>query len=69
MIIIFDSHVINFHVNGISSSINLNNNFKPKKKIFKGKKIKCMHDLSKTGLSGDDKKINQDNYFIFKNFV
>ena len=64
-----DCHVINFHVNGISSSINLNNNFKPKKKIFKGKKIKCMHDLSKTGLSGDDKKVNQDNYFIFKNFV
>ena len=64
-----DCHVINFHVNGISSSINLKNNFKPKKKIFKGKKIKCMHDLSKTGLSGDDKKVNQDNYFIFKNFV
>ena len=71
--IIFDNnigcHEINFHVNGISSSINLKNNFKPKKKIFKGKKIKCMHDLSKTGLSGDDKKVNQDNYFIFKNFV
>ena len=64
-----DCHEINFHVNGISSSINLKNNFKPKKKIFKGKKIKCMHDLSKTGLSGDDKKVNQDNYFIFKNFV
>jgi serine/threonine protein phosphatase PrpC len=28
-----------------------------------------MHDLSKTGLLGDDKKVNQDNYFIFKNFV
>ena len=28
-----------------------------------------MHDLSKTGLSGDDKKVNQDNFFIFKNFV
>ena len=64
-----DCHEINFHVNGISSSINLKNNFKQKKKIFKGKKIKCMHDLSKTGLSGDDKKVNQDNYFIFKNFV
>ena len=64
-----DCHEINFHVNGISSSANLKNNFKPKKKIFKGKKIKCMHDLSKTGLSGDDKKVNQDNYFIFKNFV
>ena len=71
--IIFDNnigcHEINFHVNGISSSINLKNNLKPKKKIFKGKKIRCMHDLSKTGLSGDDKKVNQDNYFIFKNFV
>ncbi len=64
-----DCHEINFHLNGISSSINLKNTFKPKKKIFKGKKIKCMHDLSKTGLSGDDKKVNQDNYFIFKNFV
>ena len=52
-----DCHEINFHVNGISSSINLKNNFKQKKKIFKGKKIKCMHDLSKTGLSGDDKKV------------
>ena len=64
-----DCHEINFHVNGVSSSTNLKNNLKPKKKIFKGKKIKCMHDLSKTGLSGDDKKVNQDNYFIFKNFV
>lgn len=27
-----------------------------------------MHDLSKTGLAGDEKKVNQDNYFIFKNF-
>ena len=25
--------------------------------------------MSKTGLAGDDKKVNQDNYFIFKNFV
>ena len=64
-----DCHEINFHVQGVSSSINLKNTLKPKKKIFKGKKIKCMHDLSKTGLSGDDKKVNQDNYFIFKNFV
>ena len=66
---IINCHEINFHVNGISSSINLKNNFKEKKKVFKGKKIKCMHDLSKTGLSGDDKKVNQDNFFIFKNFV
>ena len=64
-------HEINFYVNGIPSTKNnnsLNGNIN-KKKIFKGKKIKCMHDLSKTGLSGDDKKVNQDNYFIFKNFV
>jgi len=70
---IFDNNIdcreINFHVKGTSSSINLQNKLKPKKKIFKGKKIKCMHDLSKTGLAGDDKKVNQDNYFIFKNFV
>jgi serine/threonine protein phosphatase PrpC len=40
-----------------------------KEKIWNGKTIKCMHDLSKTGLAGDEKKVNQDNYFIFKNFV
>ena len=38
-------------------------------KKWKGKIIKCIHDLSKTGLAGDEKKVNQDNYFIFKNFV
>ena len=38
-------------------------------KKWKGKNIKCIHDLSKTGLAGDEKKVNQDNYFIFKNFV
>ena len=37
--------------------------------IFKGKKIKCIHDISKTGLSGEDKKVNQDRCFIFRNFV
>ena len=47
-----------------------NNNEEIKKeKIWNGKAIKCMHDLSKTGLAGDEKKVNQDNYFIFKNFV
>ena len=40
-----------------------NNNIKNNKK-----KIKCIHDLSKTGMSGDEKKVNQDTYFIFKNF-
>jgi serine/threonine protein phosphatase PrpC len=61
---------INFHVRGISSERSVEKTQKKKKrKIFKGKKIKCIHDLSKTGLSGDDKKVNQDNYFIFKNFA
>ena len=36
---------------------------------FKGKKIKCIHDISKTGISGDEKKVNQDRDFIFHNFV
>ena len=27
-----------------------------------------MHDISKTGMSGEEKKVNQDTYFIFKNF-
>ena len=36
---------------------------------FKGKKIRCIHDISKTGLAGDEKKVNQDRYFIFRNFV
>jgi len=34
------------------------------------KNIKCMHDMSKTGYAGEDeKKINQDNYFVFHNFA
>ena len=34
------------------------------------KKILCMHEFSKTGYAGEDeKKINQDNYFVFRNFV
>jgi len=70
---IFDNNIdcneINFHIEGVSSGTNLHNNIGKKRKKFKGKKIKCIHDLSKTGLAGDDKKVNQDNYFIFKNFV
>ena len=70
---IFDNNIdcneINFHIEGVSSGTNLHNNTRQKRKKFKGKKIKCIHDLSKTGLAGDDKKVNQDNYFIFKNFV
>ena len=48
---------------------NENKNKNNSSKVWKGKKIKCMHDISKTGLSGDDKKVNQDNFFIFKNFL
>ena len=34
------------------------------------KKILCMHEFSKTGYAGEDeKKVNQDNYFVFRNFV
>ena len=32
------------------------------------KTIKCMHDLSKTGMNGGDKKYNQDRCFIYPNF-
>ena len=51
--------------------ININNiNIIPEKQQqFKGKKIKCIHEISKTGLSGIEKKINQDRDFIFRNFV
>ena len=51
-----------FNINKITS---LGNNSTE----FKGKKIKCIHDISKTGLSGDEKKVNQDRDFIFHNFV
>ena len=35
----------------------------------KGKIIKCMHEFTKTGYSGEDeKKVNQDNFFVFSNF-
>lgn len=37
--------------------------------FFHGKKIKCIHEISKTGLCGDEKKVNQDRSFIFRNFV
>ena len=34
------------------------------------KKILCMHEFSKTGYAGEDeKKVNQDNYFVFRNFM
>ena len=67
-----DCHEINISLLGkkIQDNNNINNNIESKpEKIWKGKNIKCIHDLSKTGLAGDEKKVNQDNYFIFKNFV
>ena len=51
-----------FNINKITSDGNISSE-------FKGKKIKCIHDISKTGLSGDEKKVNQDRDFIFHNFV
>ena len=75
-------HEININLSGIQkkekecntnniniSLINKDSNNSNIEKKWKGKKIKCMHDLCKTGLSGDEKKVNQDNFFIFKNFV
>ena len=51
------------------NSLTNNDTFNLNKVEFKGKKIKCIHDISKTGLSGDEKKVNQDRDFIFHNFV
>ena len=48
---------------------NINTILEKKQQAFKGKKIKCIHDISKTGLAGVEKKINQDRDFIFRNFV
>ena len=46
------------------------NNFGEKNNKTIRKKILCMHEFSKTGYAGEDeKKINQDNYFVFRNFV
>ena len=66
-----DCHEINLSLLGKKlKEINENKNTDIKiEKKWKGKIIKCIHDLSKTGLAGDEKKVNQDNYFIFKNFV
>ena len=63
-----DNYINNVSQNIIednNNNLNINNN----NSIFKGKKISCIHDISKTGLSGEDKKVNQDRYFIFRNFV
>ena len=45
------------------------NDSTPNPPAFMGKKIKCIHDISKTGLSAEEKKVNQDRDFIFHNFV
>ena len=76
---IYSSRSLNNNKNFIKDNINANTNetFNIKKitsngnisSEFKGKKIKCIHDISKTGLSGDEKKVNQDRDFIFHNFV
>ena len=55
--------------NNKNPSLIINSSQQQTSSLFKGKKIKCIHDISKTGLSGDEKKINQDRYFIFRNFV
>ena len=53
--------------NNINESNN-NNNENTIKQIKK--KILCMHEFSKTGYAGEDeKKVNQDNYFVFRNFM
>ena len=51
------------------NNINTNTLIQNQKQTFNGKKIKCIHEISKTGLSGVEKKINQDRDFIFRNFV
>ena len=65
-------------INNINSLINnkenrenssLNASKQKQKPVFQGKKIKCIHEISKTGISGVEKKINQDRNFIFRNFV
>ena len=76
---IYSSRSLNNNKNFMKDNINANTNetFNINKitlngnisSEFKGKKIKCIHDISKTGLSGDEKKVNQDRDFIFHNFV
>ena len=59
----------NNNSNNTNSLLNETFNINKTTSEFKGKKIKCIHDISKTGLSGDEKKVNQDRDFIFHNFV
>ena len=64
-------------INGIQNN-NMNNNTIKNDNVVKEenspkeirKKILCMHEFSKTGYAGEDeKKVNQDNYFVFRNFL
>ena len=56
--------------NNNNNYINSNNKIGNNKSQEIRKKILCMHEFSKTGYAGEDeKKINQDNYFVFRNFV
>lgn len=65
---IYSSRSLHNNNNKTENIINNSNNIVSPPE-FKGKKIKCIHDISKTGLSGDEKKVNQDRDFIFHNFV
>ena len=64
-------------INGIQKSNNKNNNENSLNNSIASnmtkqirKRILCMHEFSKTGYAGEDeKKINQDNYFVFRNFM
>jgi hypothetical protein len=48
---------------------NINNNLSSTT-LQNKKTIKLIHEYSKVGFSGyGAKKVNQDNYFVFKNFV
>jgi len=70
-----DSIIINAKKNNYTNSNEITsaekeNNFGEKNNKTIRKKILCMHEFSKTGYAGEDeKKINQDNYFVFRNFV
>jgi hypothetical protein len=57
-----------FSYNNLQS--NNNSNISPPSSLQIKKTIKLIHEYSKVGFSGYGvKKVNQDNYFIFKNFV
>ncbi len=65
---ILPNQQIQNYENQIKNFIEINEIEIKKEENNKIKRIKCMHDISKTGMSGDEKKVNQDTYFIFKNF-